>query len=131
MTTRETRTNAVLTAATWIPRIVRFIGWYLKEMALANWSVLADNLTPGQDSTPGIAVITTVCRTEFEITVLASLISLTPGTLTLGTATEDNDGIRTLFVHSMYHDSADELRDEVEDMEHRMLTAVRRQGAPS
>lgn len=119
------------TTWTWIPRIVVFVGWYLKEMAVANWAVLQDNLTPGQDSTPGIARIPTHCTTEFEITLLASLISLTPGTLTLGNATDNNDGMRSLFVHSMYHGDPDELRGEVADMEHRMLTAVRRNGVPS
>lgn len=115
---------------TWLPRIVLFSLWYLKAMVDSNWAVIRDNLTPGQDATPGIARIRTDCYTEFEITLLASLVSLTPGTLSLGSVVDD-DGVRTLVVHSMYDATADEARAHIAVMERRMLNAVRRQGVLS
>lgn len=114
---------------TWLPRIVAFVFWYAKEMAVSNIAVLRDNLTPGQNSTPGVGRIETRCVTEFEITLLAALISLTPGTLTLGT--ETSEGTRILFVHSMYNNDADALRSDIAVMEQHMLAAIRREGVPA
>lgn len=111
---------------TWVPRLIAFAAWYAKEMAVSNIAVLRDNLTPGQDSTPGVGRIETECATEFEITLLAALISLTPGTLTLGT--ETSEGGRILLVHSMYHADADALRSDIAVMERHMLAAIRREG---
>lgn len=113
---------------TWPHRLFLFFCWYVKEIVVANVAVLRDNLTPGQDSAPGIARFTTRCRTDTEITLLAALITLTPGTLTLGTETVDDGHVRVLFVHGMYAADADALRTELRTMETRMLHAVRREG---
>lgn len=112
---------------TWPFRLLAFAFWFAREVVIANIAVLRDNLTPGQDSTPGIARYATRCRTDAEITLLAALITLTPGTLTLGTETTPK-GQRVLFVHGMYAADADALRSELEGMETRMLHAVRRAG---
>jgi multicomponent Na+:H+ antiporter subunit E len=112
---------------TWPFRGLAFAGWFAKELVVSNLVVLRDNLTPGQDSTPGIARYVTRCRSDYENTLLASLITLTPGTLTLGTAAE-GDGERVLYVHAMYHPDADAVRADLRDMESRMLHAVRREG---
>lgn len=123
---------------TWLPRIVGFALWYTKELVVSNVAVIRDNLTPGQASTPGIVELATHCRTEFEITLLGALITLTPGTLTIGafTTPKDDQGNsagpeRTMFVHGMYASGPDELRSQLWNMERHMLRAVRREGAPS
>lgn len=120
---------------TWLPRILWFHLWYLKELVVANVGVIKDTLSPGQNSEPGIVVARTRCTTEFEITLLSSLISLTPGTLTLGTrlvaATDDDAAHRVLYVHFMYHPDPEDARAAVADMEEHMLTAVRRKGVTS
>lgn len=119
---------------TWIPRVLGFVLWYTKELVVSNVAVIRDNVTPGQNSTPGIVELSTHCRTEFEVTLLGALITLTPGTLTLGAFTgagATHHLQRTIFVHGMYAPGADELRAQLWDMERRMLTAVRREGGPS
>lgn len=115
-----------MTWASWPWRFLGFWVWFAKELVVANGAVLRDNLTPGQNSTTGIARFPSRCRTDTEITLLASLITLTPGTLTLGTTVAD--GTRVLFVHGMYQANADELRTVLADMEGRMLDAMRRKG---
>lgn len=112
---------------TWPLRLVGFVLWFIWAVITSNIVVLRDNLTPGQDSKPGIARMVTRCSTDLEVTFLSVFITLTPGTLTLGAADRDN-GERVLYVHGMYNDSADDLRDELEDMESRMLRAFRRKG---
>ncbi|AZN29794.1 sodium:proton antiporter [Flaviflexus salsibiostraticola] len=109
---------------TWPFRLLLFILWFAGQIIVTNVAVLRDNLTPGQDSTTGIGRYDTRCATDWELTLLASLITLTPGTLTLGTQSEG--GQRTLFVHSMYNPDADDLRADLAVLENRMLRAVRR-----
>jgi multicomponent Na+:H+ antiporter subunit E len=116
-----------MTWLTWPFRILGFACWFAWQVVISNLAVLRDNLTPGQDAAPGIAACATRCRGDGELTLLAALITLTPGTLTLGTTREE--GERVLFVHGMYAASAEALRTEVQTMETRMLRAVRRAGA--
>lgn len=110
---------------TWPFRLAVFFLWFIKEVLVSNVRVLRDNLTPGQDSAPGIARLETRCSTDFELTLLGALITLTPGTLTLGTRTMPDER-RILYVHGMYNDGPDDLREDLRDMESRMLIAVRR-----
>lgn len=110
---------------TWPGRLGAFGLWYAGEVVRSNLVVLRDNLTPGQGSTPGVVRHPTRCRTDAELTLLGALITLTPGTLTMGTRTTA-DGVRELYVHGMYAPDAEALRAELRDMEERMLRAVRR-----
>ncbi len=123
---------------TWPFRAVAFAFWFTVQVAISNYTVVRDNLTPGQDSTPGVAKLETRCRTDLEITVLAALITLTPGTLTLGTVgparasgtrvAESAPTPRVLYVHGMYHREPDSLRAELQTIETRLLRAMRREG---
>lgn len=113
---------------TWPIRLMAFAVWFAKEVIVCNVQVLRDNLTPGQDSTPGIARCETRCRSDFEVTLLAAIITLTPGTLTMGTQTMSDSTTRVLYVHSMYSDGPPGLRAEIADMETHMLQAIRREG---
>ncbi|WP_430593188.1 Na+/H+ antiporter subunit E [Humidisolicoccus flavus] len=123
-----------MTWVTWPLRALGFWLWFAKEIVVSNVAVLRDNLTPGQQSTPGIAAYSTRCRSDHELTLLASLITLTPSTLTLGTSIEarddklEPDPARVLYVHGMYQADADELREALADMEARMLHGIRREG---
>lgn len=109
------------------PRLLWFMLWYAFELVRANVAVVKDNVTPGQDSTPGIVRLDTWCRTEAEATLLATLIALAPGTLAIGAA-KRTDGLHVLYVHGMYSASADELRSELRVLERHMLTAIRLRG---
>lgn len=110
---------------TWPFRIIGFLFWYIWALITSNYSVLKDVLTPRQDSTPGIGLFHSRSESEFEISLISVLITLTPGTLTLGTTTREEGAPRQLYVHSLYSADADELRAELKDMEDRMLKAVR------
>ncbi len=117
---------------TWIARILAFGLWFAREFVVSNITVLRDNLTPGQASTPGVASFVTRCRTDTELTWLAALITLTPGTLALGTAVRAGPASeRVLYVHGMYSPDAEHFRAQLQTMETRLLGALRRQGALS
>jgi multicomponent Na+:H+ antiporter subunit E len=61
-------------------------------------------------------------RTDAEIVLLANLITLTPGTLSL----DLSDDRTVLYVHAMYLTDPDELRREIkEGFERRVLEVLR------
>lgn len=121
-----------MTWLTWPIRIAVFLGWYAWLVVRTNAVVLRDALTPGQASTPGIARYDSRCRTDAEITLLSTCITLTPGTLTVGHDTPHDSGVaHRIYVHGMYSPDADHLREEIVDLEARLLKAMRRKGGRS
>src|SRR5699024_4624538 len=105
----------------------RFIGfwlWFIKEFTVANHSVLKDILSRGHDSTPGIARYPCESESEAHYTLIAALITVTPGTLVVGAAANTEEGQRVMYVHGMYNSDADELRADLRAMEERMLRGV-------
>lgn len=102
--------------------IVRFIGFYLWELVLANLRVAHDVLTPGQLSRPGILAIRLDSRTDAEITLFANLLTMTPGDLSIDVSTDR----RVLYVHSLYLFDIEESRHEIEvRFEGRVLRVMR------
>lgn len=139
-----------MTLLTWPLRVLAFLGWYLREFVRANLSVTWDILTPTHLSSPHVVAYDTRCRTEFEVSLLSLLITLTPGTLVLateqvGTELDTAAGAQgpenmppsapvsyRLYVHSMFDDDPASVRESTAVMEYRMLTAARpRDGAPA
>lgn len=102
--------------------VIRLIGFFLWELVRSNIRVLWDIVTPSHISRPGIIGVPLDARTDFEIMVVANLISLTPGTLSL----DISDDRRVLYVHVMFLDDVDTVRREIkEGLERRILEAIR------
>ena len=71
---------------------------------------------------PGVIGIPIEAKTDLEITVLANLITMTPGTLSLDISPDR----KTLYVHAMYiHDPEELRRDIKENFEPRVLALLR------
>lgn len=104
-----------------IPRILGFIGFFIKELVQANLRVGFDILTPPWHMKPGVIAMPLEARTELEITMVANLISLTPGTLSL----DVSDDRRVLYIHAMFLDDEEELRRNLKEMESRALALFR------
>lgn len=101
-----------------------FAARYLWALLLASVRVAYDVLTPRFRMNPGVVGIPLDARTDLEILVLANLLSLTPGTLSLDVSPDR----RTLFIHAMYIDGGDveALRADVKsDLERRVLRLLR------
>lgn len=110
-------------------RVVAFTVWFAWQIIVSTATVLADAVTPGIRSRPLVVRMPLDSRTDLEVTVIASLITLTPGTLTLGVDRLD-DGSRCLIVHSMYNTDTSDALGDLEDMETRMLHALRLRSRP-
>src|SRR5699024_4298521 len=86
-----------------------------------------DLATPGIAAHPGIARVRTDCQTDAEVTMLSAMITITPGTLTLGTEIDDS-GVRWIYVHSLYDGDAETVAEGSIDMQNHILAAMRRTG---
>lgn len=92
-----------------VPQVIRFVLFFLRELLVANLRVAYEVISPGLRSRPGIIAIPLDVRTDFEITLLANLITLTPGTLSLDISPDR----RVLYVHTMYADDVKKFRDSI------------------
>ncbi|MGF1556809.1 Na+/H+ antiporter subunit E [Paucihalobacter sp.] len=105
-----------------VPKIIFFFLFFLYELIKANIQVAFDVVTPKFYMKPGIVKLPLDAKTDIEITLLANLISLTPGTLSLDVS---NDR-KVLYVHAMYiSDKEKFIRDIKQGFERRLLDILR------
>lgn len=118
-------TRRALGTEGYITKIGAAIGlffYFLRELIRANLKIAADILTPTHYMKPAILAIPLDAESDEEITLLSSLITLTPGTLSL----HISDDRRTLYIHSMYTPDADRMRHEIKTgLEARILKVMR------
>lgn len=101
---------------------IGFVLFYSKELLLANLRVAYDALTPTHHMRPGVVAIPLEAETDLEILLLANLLTMTPGSISIDVATDR----RTLYIHAMYIDDVESLRQEVKSrFEKRVLELLR------
>jgi len=104
------------------PKTLNLTFYFLKELAVSNLRVLWEIITPNQINRPGIIGVPLDAHTDLEIFILANLISLTPGTLSV----DLSDNRQTLFVHVMFLDDVAASRAAIKaDLERRVLEITR------
>jgi multicomponent Na+:H+ antiporter subunit E len=102
--------------------LLEFVLFYAREVLLSNLRVAYDAITPDHHARPGIVAIPLRAESDLEILLLANLISMTPGTLSLDVSTDRT----TLYVHAMFLDDPEATRREIiEKMEGRVLRLLR------
>ena len=105
-----------------LPWLVLFIAFYIKELVLASLRVAYDVLRPAYHIRPAILAIPLDAKTDLEILLLANLINMTPGSLSIDVSSDR----RVLYVHAMYVDNPDALRHEIKSsLERRILALLR------
>ncbi len=96
--------------------------FFVSELVRSSVKVAYDVLTPTILARPGIVAVPLDAHTDAEITLLANLISLTPGSLALDVSPDR----RVLYVHVMFLTSPEAARDEIKlGMERRLLEVMR------
>lgn len=110
-------------------RFVRFLVWYAGQIVTSSLAVLSDVLTTGHRSTPRVVRMPLQSIRDGHAALIGMLITLTPGTLTIGVV-HDAEGERQLLVHSMYHPGAASAVRDLVDMETRMLRGTTLTGSP-
>ena len=95
-------------------RLLRFMGFmvfFLWEVLMANLRVAWEVITPKHHMQPAIVAIPLAAQSDLEITILANVITLTPGTLSLDVSPDR----KTLYVHTMYVDDVDAFRRDIKE----------------
>lgn len=118
-------TRRIVGAPNYGRKVVHVLGlalFFLRELITANLRVAFDVLTPGLRIRPGIVAIPLDVTTDAEITLLANLITLTPGTLSLDVSTDR----RVLYIHAMYIDDPEAVRQQIKrGFERRVIEVLR------
>jgi multicomponent Na+:H+ antiporter subunit E len=105
-----------------LPESIRFTFFFLRELIHSNFRVAWDVITPKSQRKPGIVAIPLDARSDMEITFLANLITLTPGTLSL----DVSDDRSVLYVHGMFVEDPQHMRDQIKNgFERRVLELLR------
>lgn len=105
-----------------LPQSFVLAAYFVKELVLSCIKVARDAISPHPRLHPAIVRMPLSVQSDLEIFLVANLISLTPGTLTLDVA-EDRS---FLVIHSIYAADPDALVAELkEGMEHRVREVFR------
>ncbi len=78
-------------------RAIWFLIYFFRELVVANLRVARDVVRPLRYLRPGIVAIPLDLDTDAQITLLSTLVTLTPGTLTLDVSSDR----KVIYVHAM------------------------------
>lgn len=90
--------------------VLSFCVFYLKEILMSNLRIAADVLRSKPGIQPGIVAVNIEALDARSAVVVANLITMTPGTLSLDLS---GDG-KWLYVHCLYVDDPDTTRQSME-----------------
>ncbi len=105
-------------------RAIGLFFFFIWELIQSNFRLANDVITPSHKMRPAVIAIPLDARTDLEITLLANLITLTPGSLSLDVSADR----RVLFLYTLYMDDndIDAVRRRVkEGFERRILELLR------
>jgi len=110
-----------------ISRVMVFVGYFSVRLVVANLVVAREIVTPGSGLSPGIVEFPLHTRTGTELVMMALVVGLTPGTLTVEVRSQPP----AIFVHGMHAADPDTFRRALRAMEERLLAALRPVGGPA
>jgi multicomponent Na+:H+ antiporter subunit E len=103
-------------------RVAGLAALFVYELVLSGYRVARLVLAPRMRLQPGILAYRLKVDRNFEITLLANLITLTPGTLSVDVSADR----RTLFVHAIDCSDPDQTRRDIaEGFERKIMEAFR------
>ena len=104
-----------------VPKTINFFFYFNRELLKSNLKVAYDVLTRTHYMKPGVIAFPLQARSDGEIAIVANLISLTPGTLSLDVSS-DRD---VLYIHVMYLTDEEQVVRDIQDLERRILEIIR------
>ncbi|NIQ96246.1 MAG: Na+/H+ antiporter subunit E [Desulfuromonadales bacterium] len=90
---------------------VRFVGFFICELTLASLRITWDIMTPRHRMRPAILGVPLDITSDEEITTLANLITLTPGTLSLDVSSDR----KVLYIHAMYVEDTEQFKRDIKE----------------
>lgn len=105
-----------------VVQVGEFVAFFARELVVSAVRIAVEAVTPGQRARPGIVRVPLEPASDGAITLLANLVTLTPGSLTLDVAPDRG----ALFVHVLFVDDPDAVRREIKaGFERRVLEVLR------
>ncbi len=92
-------------------RLLKLIGYMLWQLIKSSIEVAWDVITPTHLHQPELIEIPLACTTDIEKTLLANLLSLTPGTLSIDLNKQNNH----LIIHAMFAQDKQKIIDFVKN----------------
>lgn len=92
-------------------RVLKFAAFFGWQLVLANLRVTVEILTPAHTMRPAVVAVPLEVTRPAAVTLLANVITLTPGTLSLDVSPNG----QTLYVHAMHVPDADSFRREIKE----------------
>ena len=83
--------------------LVELSFFFLWELTKASLAVAFEVVRPDHNMKPGIIAVPLDTKSDLQITIFSSLVTLTPGTLSLDVSADKSH----LFVHAMYIENGD------------------------
>lgn len=81
-----------------LPKILGLILFYLKDLVVSSLLVAYEVVTPKDYMRPGIIALPLDAKTDLEITLLAHMITLTPGSLTIDVSVDR----KIMYIHEVF-----------------------------
>lgn len=105
-----------------VPKILRFFLHFVFEIFKANYQVARTIMKKNMDVNPGIIKFKLEANTDFEITMLSNIISLTPGTLVI----DVSDDKKVMYIHGMYIQDREQFIEYIrKNLETKLLGVLR------
>ncbi|WP_394213917.1 Na+/H+ antiporter subunit E [Brachybacterium vulturis] len=104
---------------------ISYVLWMLGEIIKGSLDVARGVYSRRTLSSPAIVEYPLRGTTDVEIVAMASSITITPGTLVVGTAHGTLEEGPSLFVHALFAESREQVVADLTEMENRLLRATR------
>ena len=102
---------------------VALVAFVLKSLITSSWNVVVTVLRPTAERThTDVIAVELTSSSRLVATLVANAITLTPGTMTVDI--RPGSGPAELHVHVLGRVDADEFRNEILDLERRVLAAI-------
>lgn len=103
-----------------VPDAIGLLAYFLWEIVRANLKVAYEVISPKHHMVPGIVAIPIDLESDAAITLFSSMITLTPGTLSLDVSTDR----KVLYVHTIYVYDVGQFRKELKEGLERRIKEV-------
>lgn len=109
--------------------LLSYVPWLTGQLVVSAIRLALDIGTPGSTQRPRIVKLAVVDLTDAEVALLTSSITITPGTLVLAIAPDDEFEERAVFVQGLFGEDEKRLISGLEDMRRHVLVVTRGRSA--
>ena len=107
----------------YLPKVVavlHLLAIFIRELLIANFDVFKTIIRPKLELKPGIFTYETKLKSDWQITLLSCLITLTPGTLVLDISSDN----KKLFIHALKISEIPEMQESIKNSFERVILEV-------